>query len=249
MFSTIIPTVLDNEDSLWRTAPRAVVDSDGGIAKFGINSNSVSVKGNPVKTSANEQAVRNLTAAEAIEIYETRFWKPVWGKLSPQFAYEIFDWAVNSGGWYPCITLQMLINAKNKKSVVGVDGIWGSEMNRAVDNGVLDNSYLPMFAYVREHFYRNIGFARTHLKRLGYIGSMSPDMVAEFNGLVQIYAGSKAKNLMLPVLGNSSSSQQQPSASSTSDIEVQHETDNRYPVGLIALGIVGVVALVAALRR
>jgi len=201
-FTQVIERVMTNEDSRWRTNPAAVTDNDGGTAKFGINSNSIPVKGNAVKTAANAAAVKALTADEAKGIYRSLFWRESYGSLSPALAYEVVDWQVNAGKFYPSAAMQTLVNAYYRRSLVGIDGTWGSETDSAVHAGWIDDNLLKAYRHARKCYYQNIAtgsnakYLSGWLNRIGGGTYMDYGLADEFNLLAsQSLSSSQAARL------------------------------------------------------
>ncbi len=93
----------------------------GGETRFGIS-----------KRSYPDLDVKNLTKANALEIYERDFWKRArYGSMSDTLiAYKVFSFAVNMGPTQAHVYFQKAINeiAANLNStrpVVKVDGVFG----------------------------------------------------------------------------------------------------------------------------
>jgi lysozyme family protein len=67
-----------------------------------------------------KQSVKNITKEEAIDIYRTQYWAPIWGDDLPSgLDYAMYDFAVNSGPRRAIKFLQRLLK-------VPVDGIMGN---------------------------------------------------------------------------------------------------------------------------
>lgn len=83
-YKTAVPHILDVEGGY--------VDNPydpGGETKYGIS-----------KAAYPDLDIASLTESQAIEIYRKDYWVPTAGRiedLSPQIAFVLFDWAVNSG--------------------------------------------------------------------------------------------------------------------------------------------------------
>jgi len=95
----------------------------GGATNMGITIATLSDwRGRPVT----KQDVRNLTVAEAGEIYRARYWQPIRGDaLPPGVDLAVFDFAVNSGPSRSVSTLQRIVG-------VAQDGIVGPATLAAV---------------------------------------------------------------------------------------------------------------------
>jgi lysozyme family protein len=72
--------------------------------------------------------IANLTAAQAMGIYQTDYWNPVWGDQLPDvIAFEVFDEAVNMGVHGAIKVLQGALG-------VPVDGIMGPATYAALNS-------------------------------------------------------------------------------------------------------------------
>lgn len=92
-FETAIARVLSSEGGYSNN-----IKDPGGETNWGIS-----------KRSYPDVDIKNLTRAEACEIYERDFWEPVAGNDLPfAVAFEVLDFAVNSGG---SVALQYLQRA------------------------------------------------------------------------------------------------------------------------------------------
>ena len=116
-----------------------VMDSNGYVAKYGINA-----QYNP------DVDVKNLTKEKAIAIYKERYWHPLFDKITNQeLANQLFDWRVTSGG-SAIKGLQNLLNSMGSK--LKVDGAYGpttaNELSKYNSNIVLER-----FKIIRKSFY------------------------------------------------------------------------------------------------
>lgn len=95
----------------------------GGATNLGITHRTLAAwRGKPVT----KQDVRNLTRAEALEIYEAQYWRTSGAdRLPVGIDYAVFDYAVNSGPARAVKDLQRVLG-------VGVDGIVGAQTLAAV---------------------------------------------------------------------------------------------------------------------
>jgi lysozyme family protein len=89
----------------------------GGETKFGIS-----------KRSYPNVNIKNLTREGAIAIYKTDFWDRVKGdRLYDGVAYQLFDFAINSGAGTAIRHLQKALD-------VADDGYWGPISQKAADS-------------------------------------------------------------------------------------------------------------------
>ena len=87
----------------------------GGATNYGISS-----------THNPDVDVENLTRADAVELYWTRYWKGNgYDKLPERLAVKVFDLAVNMGRNAAVCCLQHALRAVGQE--VGVDGVIGPE--------------------------------------------------------------------------------------------------------------------------
>lgn len=71
--------------------------------------------------------IKRLTREQAVEIYYKDFWLPVRGNDLPlSIAYQLFDFAVNSG-------IKQAIKGYQRAIGANPDGIWGPESQKAAD--------------------------------------------------------------------------------------------------------------------
>ena len=101
-------------------------DDKGGATKYGITKATLSAwRGQPVTTNA----VRQLTRAEAEEIYFVRYWEALrCDVMAPGIAFAVFDGAINQGGGFAPKALQ-------RAAGVTADGIIGRRTLGAVKKG------------------------------------------------------------------------------------------------------------------
>ena len=116
-----------------------VMDSNGYVAKYGINA-----QYNP------DVDVKNLTKEKAIAIYKERYWHPLFDKITNQeLANQLFDWRVTSGG-SAIKGLQNLLNSMGSK--LKVDGAYGTNTANELSK-YNSNIVLERFKIIRKSFY------------------------------------------------------------------------------------------------
>src|SRR5690554_3967496 len=95
----------------------------GGATNLGITHRTLAAwRGKPVT----KQDVRNLTRAEALEIYKAQYWRTSGADRMPAgLDYAVFDYAVNSGPARAVKDLQRVLG-------VGVDGVVGAQTLAAI---------------------------------------------------------------------------------------------------------------------
>lgn len=144
-FEKAINKTLEYEDRNYLTNPKYSIDVNGYGVKFGINA-----KHNPGVD------VKNLTVAQAKEIYKKKYWKPGFDNIPDQtFANQLFDWYVTSES-HAIRALQTLINLQGIKT--SVDGILGSGTLKILSS--MDYTHaLEKYVSLRKKFY-----ARLHEK-------------------------------------------------------------------------------------
>lgn len=109
-FDTMIDRVLGNEGGYVNDP-----DDPGGETKWGIS-----------KRSYPNVDIANLTKAQAIEIYRKDFWEPIDGdQLRPAIAYQLLDFAVNSG-------IGTATRALQRAAGVADDGVIGQNTRGAL---------------------------------------------------------------------------------------------------------------------
>lgn len=108
-FDTAVKTVLSHEGGYVND-----INDPGGETNFGIS-----------KRQYPNLDIKNLTQAEAINIYKQDYWDPLWERIdSQQIATQLFDLAVNAG----TTTAIMIFQKAIRSLVVGpfvVDGKLG----------------------------------------------------------------------------------------------------------------------------
>jgi len=94
-------------------------DDSGGETNFGITVGVARANG----FSGN---MADLPLSKAIEIYKTKYWKPLYGSIeSKAIAYKLFDFGVNAGPKRAVTTLQRAMNEKTGINIKE-DGVFGS---------------------------------------------------------------------------------------------------------------------------
>lgn len=115
LFDRAIEVVLAHEGEALTDHP----DDRGGLTKYGI-----SQRWNP------EINVRELTRAQAIELYWQRYWQGQRYELLPEpVAIKLFDLAVNLGHQPAVVCLQQALQACGQR--VTIDGALGPQTSRA----------------------------------------------------------------------------------------------------------------------
>lgn len=131
-FALAITHTLKNEGGYISDA-----DDSGGVTNWGI---SLAFYRKKIKVDATKEDIRNLSVAEAENIYEEYFWnRPNIGALhNQQLANKVFDLHVNTGRGIAL--LQKAVNTVNPKAHLVTDNILGIktvEMANAVDQDIL----------------------------------------------------------------------------------------------------------------
>ena len=137
----------------------------GGETKFGIS-----------KRSYPSVDIKNLTIEQAIVIYRNDFWNKIDGDQLPfSIAYQLFDFAVNSGTQTAIRYLQRAIG-------VADDGHWGPHSRTSMDEFLStrgENDLIMRFIAERQLFQTRLKNWKDHGKGWAVRNAMNLRMGAE----------------------------------------------------------------------
>ncbi|MDQ3234538.1 MAG: hypothetical protein M3Q07_22265 [Pseudobdellovibrionaceae bacterium] len=118
----------------------------GGLTKYGI-----SLRAHP---DLGEAGIRNLTEAQAIDIYRQKYWIPLkLSRFSPRLSLPLFDAAVNHGPRAGGMIFQQALNRLGADLVV--DGMLGEKTVKA-SKSYSPKRVLAAFLSERLRFYRGL---------------------------------------------------------------------------------------------
>lgn len=114
----------------------------GGETKFGIS-----------KKSYPNVDIKNLTIAQAAEIYKKDYWNPKYGELrNIQLAFKLFDLGVNMGVKTVIKILQHTLRFYFNCNYVIEDGIFGHMTLQECNNLKQDDLYKQFIKAVEHHY-------------------------------------------------------------------------------------------------
>ncbi len=145
MFLKVFERVIDHEGGYVNDPA-----DPGGETKFGIS-----------KRSYPNVDIKELTLEKAIVIYRTDFWDKIHGDTLPlPVAYQLFDFAVNSG-------ISTAIRYLQRAVGVADDGYWGPHSSAALGNFLSErgqNDLLMYFIAERQLFQTRLKNWKDHGK-------------------------------------------------------------------------------------
>src|ERR1700728_2902930 len=152
-FNLAIPATLKNEGGAYITMD---LDDPGGATKYGI---SLRFYKAAIKESADVNTIRELSLADAMNIYDNHFWKPNnYGQITTQsIAAKIFDIGVNIGPAESNKIAQRALGTFYGHTGVDVDGVMGNITISKINHGSVDRqSYLTALKEGYACYYREL---------------------------------------------------------------------------------------------
>lgn len=130
-FDRAIKLVLGVEGGV---SDRPLSEDPGGLTNLGISTRFL-------RSVGDDRDVRELTVADAVELYRRHFWDKVQGDGLPEpLATAVFDHAVNAGPGAAAKLLQKLLN--DYGADLAIDGVIGPTTLRALDDLGADPEWL-----------------------------------------------------------------------------------------------------------
>lgn len=125
----------------------------GGVTNYGISLRFLM----NINKQATPETIRDLTIAEAKELYLNHFWLPnKYQELNSQrLANKVFDTSVNMGAKMGNRFLQIAINILTNKGIVE-DGIIGSKTIDIINSLEVDNNLLRIYSLLQKEYYSSI---------------------------------------------------------------------------------------------
>lgn len=128
-------------------------DDPGGETNYGIS-----------KRSYPEVDIKNLTQAQAIDIYRRDFWDTQWNMIvSQELSTALLDASVNMGRMAAVKLLQKAVNKAYCRDLLIVDGVFGNKTLGAVNEA--QEEVLREFRASRSLFYIDLAWNQPTMKK------------------------------------------------------------------------------------
>lgn len=147
-FDTAIKLVLEHEGGYVNDPA-----DPGGETNYGIS-----------KRSYPDVDVKNLTQAQAIDIYRRDFWDKQWALIvSQDLSTALLDASVNMGRTAAVKLLQKAVNKAYCRDLIEIDGVFGNATLAAVNEA--PDEVLREFRAHRTLFYVDLAWVKPEMKK------------------------------------------------------------------------------------